>query len=214
MKDTPRGDRAQERRWAFGLLILLASLTVGVLVPLIAPGLGAMLIVGGIIAYRKSTDGVVRTIAVASIASGAVIVLTVALIMSGPLIVHTGTRILEGSLPAPTLSEPSTTLPLRTPTSNPITPATVPASVTEPNEASAFETNLFRLELTPLGQVKGVIDKVTGVNYVNQKGSGILFPFVSAVHENRSLYPMQMEARGTRLVVKLDSDMVPFGFGL
>jgi hypothetical protein len=95
---------------------------------------------------------------------------------------------------------------MATPTSNPITPATVPASVTGPNEASAFETNQFRLELTPLGEVKSVIDKVTGVNYVNQKGSGILFPFASAVHENRSLYPIQMEARGTRLVVKLDSD--------
>jgi hypothetical protein len=139
MRDIPDRSRAHRGRWGFGLLILLASLTVSVLVPLIAPGLGAMLI-------------------------------------------------------------------MATPTSNPITPATVPASVTGPNEASAFETNQFRLELTPLGEVKSVIDKVTGVNYVNQKGSGILFPFASAVHENRSLYPIQMEARGTRLVVKLDSD--------
>jgi hypothetical protein len=139
MRDIPDRSRAHRGRWGFGLLILLASLTVSVLVPLIAPGLGAMLI-------------------------------------------------------------------MATPTSNPITPAAVLVSGTEPNEASAFETNLFRLELTPLGDVKSVIDKVTGVNYVNQKGSGILFPFVSAVHENRSLYPIQMEVRGTRLAVKLDSD--------
>jgi hypothetical protein len=52
------------------------------------------------------TNGVVRTIAIAAIASGAVIVLTIALITSGLLIVHTGTRIFEGTLPAPTLSEP------------------------------------------------------------------------------------------------------------
>jgi hypothetical protein len=206
MRDLPNRSRAHRGRWGFGLLILLASLTVSVLVPLIAPGLGAMLIVGGIVAYRKSTDGGVCTIAVASIASGAVIVLTVALITSGLLIVHTGTRTLEGTLPAPTLSEPSTTLSLPTPTSNLITPATVLVSGTEPNEVIAFETNLFRLELTPLGEVKSVIDKVAGVNYVDQRGSGILFPFVSAVHENRSLYPVQMEARGTKLAVKLDSD--------
>jgi hypothetical protein len=92
MRDLPNRSRAHRGRWGFGLLILLASLTVSVLVPLIAPGLGAMLIVGGIVAYRKSTDGGVCTIAVASIASGAVIVLTVALITSGLLIVHTGTN--------------------------------------------------------------------------------------------------------------------------
>ncbi len=73
---------AVDRRWAWalGFLILLGAVVISFLLPFAAPPLGVALMVGGIVAYRQSTNVAARAIAAAAIAAGTLIILTVILV--------------------------------------------------------------------------------------------------------------------------------------
>lgn len=71
-----------EWAWALGPLILLSgTIVLSFLHPFAAPLLAVVLIVGGIVAYRQSTNAAAaRAIAAAAIAAGTLIILTVILV--------------------------------------------------------------------------------------------------------------------------------------
>lgn len=62
--------RLNTREFVLGLLIISFSLTLGVLVPFVAPALCVLLLVTGIYAYRHAIDVGMRTIAIAAITGG------------------------------------------------------------------------------------------------------------------------------------------------
>ena len=67
-----------KRRWGLGLaLLIFLSIIVAFISPLAALPFGTALIAGGIVAYQRSEDLVVRAVAIAAIVAGASIILIV-----------------------------------------------------------------------------------------------------------------------------------------
>ncbi len=90
-----------EWAWALGSLILLGTVVIGFRHPFTAPPLAAALIVGGIVAYRQSTNAAARAIAAAAIAAGTLIILTVILVGLGLITTHSTEMVTEGTMTTP-----------------------------------------------------------------------------------------------------------------
>lgn len=91
---------------ALALLVLMASLVVSFMIPPVAPAVSTALIVGGVMAYRQSTDVTVRAVAVAAVAGGVVTILMVVLVGLALLPARIDSRISEEILTTPPLFEP------------------------------------------------------------------------------------------------------------
>lgn len=100
-------------------------------------------------------------------------------------------------LPSPSLTPIPQTI-------TPIPTVPPPTLIVTPTPAIVLETDALRLELTSNGRTQGIVDKATGVNHVADSGPyRFLYPFMSAVHENQSLYPAAMRLEGDNLIVRL-----------
>ncbi|MCZ7355477.1 MAG: hypothetical protein O8C66_13325 [Candidatus Methanoperedens sp.] len=72
--------RVNSRELVLGLLIIFFSLTLGLLVPFVAPALCVSLLVTGVYAYRHAIDVGMRTIAIAAITGGILMFLMIIVI--------------------------------------------------------------------------------------------------------------------------------------
>lgn len=104
-------------------------------------------------------------------------------------------------LPHAATLEPFTATPILS-TATVSMPAT--SRLAEAEKVIRFETDTLRLELTSDGRIQGIVDKTTGTNHVEYLNSHALpFPFMGAVYENQSLYPIAMWLENDQLVAKL-----------
>lgn len=84
--------------WIWMLSLLLGAVVISFLLPLVAPVFGVVLIVGGIVAYRRSTSAAMSAFGAAAIASGVFIVLISILLGLSLIAVDTIPNITEGVL--------------------------------------------------------------------------------------------------------------------
>jgi len=102
--------RTRHGKYWIGLaLALVAVVVISGLIPYLGPVFSIGLIVGGVIAWRRSDDSTMKTIAAAIIAVGIVLTLATLFVIFGLMAfyISTDTMTSHGSLPMPTTPSPS-----------------------------------------------------------------------------------------------------------
>jgi Mg2+/citrate symporter len=108
MEESQRRTR-RGKYWIGLALALVAIVIISGLIPYLGPVFGIGLIVGGVIAWRRSDDSFMKAIAAAIIAVGIVLTLATLFVIFGLMAftVVTDTMTSPGSLPMPTTPSPS-----------------------------------------------------------------------------------------------------------